>query len=111
MSRDVPEADWKLFRELRAKALERFCERVLGEIGKLAAAADSSFHARYLEVYRQIDDRDKELARAFNDMRRSRMVEQLTLMCALGLIEDEELLKFSDHTQVVVGFLTGASES
>jgi len=31
-SRDVPESDWKRFRELRELALERFCRRVLAEL-------------------------------------------------------------------------------
>ena len=29
MSREISEADWKLFRQLHPLALERFCERVL----------------------------------------------------------------------------------
>ena len=29
---DIPERDWKLFRQLQPLALERFCEKVLSEI-------------------------------------------------------------------------------
>ena len=111
MPRDIHEADWKFFRKLREVALERFCERILSEIGKLSAAPDRSFHDRYIDVYRRIDDRDEELARAFNDPRRSRMVEQLAQLRALRLIEDEELAMFSEQTQEVVGALTGVSKS
>jgi len=32
MSQRIPESDWKVFRKLRGKALERFCERVLSDI-------------------------------------------------------------------------------
>ena len=104
MSREIPEADWKRFRMLREVALEKFCERVLVEVRQLSGAPNKSFHERYLDVFRQIDDRDKELARAFNDSRRSRMVQQLMCMRALGLIENEELAKFSQETQAMLGF-------
>jgi hypothetical protein len=29
---DVPESDWKVFRELQQHALERFCQRALEEV-------------------------------------------------------------------------------
>jgi hypothetical protein len=32
---DFPESDWKVFRELREVALDRFCRRVLEEIEPL----------------------------------------------------------------------------
>ena len=32
MQRTISESDWKLFRQLHALALERFCERVLSEV-------------------------------------------------------------------------------
>jgi hypothetical protein len=35
--RQISEADWKLFRQLSALALERFCEGVLSEVGRLAS--------------------------------------------------------------------------
>ena|SRR3989442_1723405 len=106
MPRDVSESDWKLFRALREAALERFCERTLREVEQLSAASNRSFHERYLDVYRRIQERDDELARAFNDMRRSRMLEQLARMRALHLIEDHELAAFSEQTQGTVAVMT-----
>ena len=35
MPRDLPEADWKACRKLQAVALERFCERIIGQVSAL----------------------------------------------------------------------------
>jgi len=72
MSGEIPEADWKAFRELRDVALERFCERALAEVVKVAA------------VYRLIEKRDKELAAAFDDFRRSTAVRQIAIIQSQG---------------------------
>lgn len=74
---DVPESDWKVFRELRELALQRFCKRVLEELERLRMNASRSHHERYLDVFELLRDRDEELAHAFNDPRRSRMIVQL----------------------------------
>ena len=46
MRREVPESDWEVFRKLREVALERFCERVLGEIGDIASSTATSHYQR-----------------------------------------------------------------
>jgi hypothetical protein len=68
----INESDWKLFRQLQAIALQRFCQRVLDEVVQVASNADKTSHERYGEMYGLIKDRDKELAHAFDDPRRSR---------------------------------------
>lgn len=110
MTRDVPESDWKLFRKLRESALDRFCERILREVAELSAAPNRTFHERYLDVYKRVDLRDDELARAFNGASRSRMINQLAQMRALDLIEDEELAKFSVDTRSAAEVLAGRSK-
>jgi hypothetical protein len=67
----ISEADWKVFRQLRPVALERFCERALAEVGRLASDPNKTSHERYLSVFRLIERRDRELADAFDDPRRS----------------------------------------
>ena len=64
MSGHLPELDWKLFRKLREVALERFCERVLGEVAGIATDGATSWHDRYLKIYKLIERRDEELVRA-----------------------------------------------
>jgi hypothetical protein len=106
MSRDLPESDWKAFRKLREVALARFCERVLGEIGSIASTGATSYHDRYLKIYRLIGNRDEELARAFNDPRRSRAIFQLAAIKSYGLLSEEELLSFTPETREAVALLS-----
>ncbi len=46
----------------------------------LASDNTRSFHDRYLEIYKLIDARDAELARVFDNPRRSQAVLQLALI-------------------------------
>jgi hypothetical protein len=95
----VPESDWKIFRELRELALERFCKRVLDELPRFGEDTSRNHHERYLELYGWLQDRDDELARAFNDPRRSGMLLQLAVIHALGLLEPDELARFTSETR------------
>lgn len=104
MERDIPERDWKLFsRELQPIALERFCERVLTEIGRVSSDDSRTHHDRYLAVYRLIKDRDRELADAFNDSRRSVARIQIGIIRRMGLLTDEEMSRFTPETREWVG--------
>jgi len=100
MSQHIPELDWKVFRKLRGKALERFCERVLSDIRHLDNTR--SFHDRYLEIYKLIDARDAELARVFDNPRRSQAVLQLALIHSHDLLESEELARFTSETRSAI---------
>jgi hypothetical protein len=71
MALEFPERDWKVFRQLLEVALERFCERVLDEICKIAAEPDRTNHERYLEIFKLLERRDDEMASGFNNPRRS----------------------------------------
>ena len=103
--KDIRESDWKIFRELRQVALERFCQRVLTEIEGMSSDANKSFHERYLEVYRHIEQQDSELGRAFDAPRRSQALTQLAVISSLGLIEPEELMRFTEETRNTVAAL------
>jgi len=102
MPDDVPESDWKIFRELRELALERFCERTLEELESLRRDTSRSHHARYRDVFRVLQTRDDELAHAFNDPRRSRMIVQLAAIHAYRLLEPHELGRFTARTRTTI---------
>ena len=102
MVTDLPEPDWNAFRKLREVALERFCERILAEVGRVTSDAKRTPHARYLAAYELIQERDDQIARAFNNPRRSVAVSQLAAMMSLDLIDREELQSFTPRTQSVV---------
>ncbi len=105
MLQRIPESDWKVFRELRGKALERFCERVLSDIRHLVSDDTRSLHDRYLEIYKLIDARDGELARVFDSPRRSQAVLQLALIHSHDLLESEELARFTSETRLAIDSL------
>ena len=93
------ESDWNKFTKLKKIALERFCESVLDESRMLYDKENLTAHERYLELYRVIQKRDKELCRAFDGHSRSRADQQLREMYIKGLVTDDELSKFSEETR------------
>lgn len=109
MSRDISERDWKVFRTVREAALDRFCARVLEECERVIGDRSLTHHQRYLRLYRLLDDRDRDIASAFNDFRRSTAILQLARIHALGVVTDEELDRFSpDIRDLVIGLVKGS---
>jgi hypothetical protein len=105
MQRQIKESDWKLLGQLRTIALERFCQRILSEIQRINTNDTKSHHQRYLEIYEVIERRDKEIARIFNDHRRSVALIELAAIQSHGLLTTEEYLRFSQDTRDVVSYI------
>ncbi|NQU10395.1 peptide ABC transporter substrate-binding protein [bacterium] len=99
---NIPESDWRHFKRVHELLLERFCRQVLDDLADLLRAEEGTAHERYQRVYTLIKERDKDLADAFDDYRRSTAIMQLTLMRRMGLLGDEELSVFSDQTQAII---------
>jgi hypothetical protein len=97
-----PESDWKLFRQLRELALERFYQRAMDEICQCASDEDKSCHERYLAVNRLVRDRDERWEEVFNNPRRSSVRIQLARIRMDGLLTDEEFARFSDECRASV---------
>ena len=106
MPHGVPESDWKLFRELREVALERFSRRILAEVAELTQDDARSAHDRYRDLWRLLRDRDEDVARAFDDPRRSRLLLQLAAIYRLGLLEPDEFARFGAETRETVESLS-----
>ena len=98
MPHGYPESDWRVFRELREVALERFCGRVLDGVEAFRLDTRASHHERYLALFRWLGDRNEEMALAFDDPKRSKMLRQLIAIRAHGLLEDEEFARFTPET-------------
>jgi hypothetical protein len=105
--RPIKESDWKLFRQLQSIALARFCQRVLDAIDRLISEAGKTSHERYLAVYKLLQQRDKELADAFDNPRRSRALWQLARIQSLELLTEEEFSRFSTETREIIQLLMG----
>jgi hypothetical protein len=95
---DIKESDWKIFRRLHKIALERYCRRVLEEV-RAAAECKDEYHECYLKVYRLIRNRDKRIAYAFNDLRRSTAFTLLANMIGEEILTEAELKQFSQEAQ------------
>lgn len=104
VSRKFPESDWKIFRRLRELALERFSERVLIEVRDTMSEPGKSAHDRYLQVYRLLQERDHEMASAFNDSRRSTAMMQLAVIHSHQLLEPDEVSEFTASTRETLEF-------
>ena len=98
MQDGMNESDWKVFRKLREVALDRFCERVLGKLQRVASDRSQTNHARYLAIWELMREEDKDLQMAFDASRRSVALMQLAFIQRHVLLTDEELGQFSPGT-------------
>ena len=94
---DITERDWKIFRRLGKIALDRHCKQTLDRVEEIVHSENLSHHARYLELYKFVQDRDKLMADAFDDARRSTAVAQLVRMVSLGLVSENEMAELSEE--------------
>src|ERR1700730_10546377 len=106
MNRAFKEADWKLLKQIAPVALERFCCRILAEIDRIASDSTQNYHPRYLAIFALIQNRDREIAEAFNDLRRSTALDRLATIYAHGLLLDEEFARFSAETRQLIQVLS-----
>jgi hypothetical protein len=111
MTRQFPESDWKIFRRLHQVALERFCRLVIEDVNQTTANCEDNYHERYLEVFRLIKDRDKKMARSFDDMKRSNAFFLLANIMGNQLLTDEEFREFSEETQGAIELILGVRKT
>ena len=97
--RYIRESDWKLFRQLRPLALERFCQRVLDDLARIADEIGRTPHERYLAIYDLLRQRDRALADLFDNPRRSTALLQLRAIHSHGLLTEAEFAQFSPETR------------
>jgi len=102
MTREFPERDWKIFRRLRERALERFFAEAVDELGRICGDGSRSVEARYREAFRFLDDRDRAARQAFDYLSRSRMLPHLATMVVMKLVDDADLGDLSTETQTRV---------
>lgn len=108
MTQEIAESDWKHFRKLHSIALERFSTQILKEIKTVSADVSKSSHLRYLDIYKIVERRDKELSALFNDLRRSTALVQIVSIYDNGLLTETELMGFSQEVvNLVKSFING----
>lgn len=94
----IPEPDWRVFKEVRAVALDRLCHRILDECRIVCDDHALPAHNRYLNLYELIHKRDRDIQRAFDDFSRTTAIACLITMRQLGLVTQAEWDRFSLDT-------------
>ena len=102
MTLRINESDWKVLRELHGIALERFCQRVIEEVESTIDSRSNGDHDCYVKVFDLLRKRDKQLARTFDDLRRSNALFLLANIKHARLLTDDELMRFSSETREAV---------
>ena len=95
----ISEADWKHFKQVKADALDKCCQQVLDDVRKGIYNPELSNHAKYLYLYKLIENSDKRIANIFDYNARSKAMLQLALMKSDGLLEAKQISGFSDELQ------------
>ena len=96
-----------MLRCVKDAALNRLCARILDECRGVMDDPRLTPHQRYLKMFKLIQDRDDDIANAFNDMRRSRALNRISWIRYLDLLTDEEWERFSPRTRETALFLAG----
>jgi len=99
MAGQIPESDWKVLRDLKPLALDRYCQRLLAEVEQIISSTTESHHERFLKTFRLIIERNKELGHAFDDMSRSNALIRLIAIRSHDLLTDEEFSRFNFETR------------
>ena len=99
MNDRIKESDWKIFKELRPQALQRYCKRVMEDVNKVIHDNEGDAHERYIEMYKIVQDGDKKLALMFDGFSRSKALDQMVMYYGNDLLSEEEIAQFSDETQ------------
>ena len=98
----ISESDWKHFKQVKADALDKCCQQVLDEVRESIDNPELSNHAKYLYLYKLMENSDKRIANIFDYNARSKAMLQLALMKSDGLLEAKQINGFSDELQCFI---------
>jgi hypothetical protein len=103
---EIAERDWKRWRQLTPILLNRFCE---GIVRKAATFPDSpgSGHEQFLALHGFLGDANRDVARVFDNPRRSTALLQIAAAVSLGILTREELASFSEELRGRVEAIVG----
>lgn len=106
----ISEPDWNVFRQLHPIAVERFCGRVLAEAERIIAAPPTSLHERYRSLHDLMRRRDREMAKALDDLRRSTALMQIGIIQSMGLWTEDEMAGFSDQVRAYLALVSAEGD-
>ena len=103
--RHIKESDWKYLRKIKDEILNRHCDAILEVIDLIIENRKGEEHKSYIQIYRLLENKDKEIAVTYNDLKRSNAIEKIYLMRKHLAMTDEEFSKFSVETKDLVDHL------
>ena len=107
----ISERDWKVFKKVREAALERFCESAVADLAAVCSDGTRSVCDRYRAAGELMHKRDREMADAFDDLRRLTAIPQLVLMHTRGLVSAGDMKLFSPEVQAIIAKIRGTLAS
>ena len=93
----MKESDWKVFKIIKEKAIDKFCQIALAEFEEVIQDESQSAHERYTLNYRLVQNRDKQMSLLFDGQSRSKAPLQLLAIRGEGLTDEELLAKLSEE--------------
>jgi len=100
MSGEITESDWKIWKALRLRTIDKFCHQTFDQVQQLAKD-QTAVHERHRKLYQLVTDRDQEIEQLFDPMKRSIAPLQLMNLYRIGLISDDDISLFSESLQSI----------
>jgi hypothetical protein len=103
--REIKEPDWKVLRRvhpLRSNASASV------SLPRSTAYGVTGHYARYLQIFRSLQQRDREMERLFDNLRRSHALTMLAQIRSQGLLTEDEFFSLSPETRGAIQMLLGA---
>jgi hypothetical protein len=91
----MEESDWKIFKQIKEKAIEQFCASALSEYESIIKKKKEKSQDTYTYLYRLVINRDKQMALLFDGHSRSKAALQLLAIRGEGLADETLLNKLS----------------
>lgn len=91
------ESDWKVFKKIHKKAIERFCEKTFEELSEVINNKSEHVHDRYLLLYDLVQNKNKQMRYLFDGLSRNDAPLQLMAMRGKGLADEVLLSELSDE--------------
>ena len=93
----MKESDWKIFKEIKEKAIQLFCKNALSEYEEIIKNKSESSQETYTYLYRLVINTDKRMALLFDGHSRSKANLQLLAIRGEALADKTLLNKLSDE--------------
>ncbi len=97
MSLDIKESDWKKLRKLSEVAIGRAFDRAVARVQTILSMNRKS-RIKFWDIKNYADEQSKQLARLFDELKRSNGIERLAMIWLENLLTNEEMESFSPET-------------